>query len=153
MPTPTEIILDHLADVTAALSMSGPTAAYQRLPALHDSIPINIFRVTAPIVIATVQWLHNQTSNPQAEFTALRVKLAETEKQRDEAIAALPAIHDRVQPPKTFQGWNVQVGRDGYTRLYKKRHGAVLCEYLGKGWDETKAATKINERMKNWITT
>jgi hypothetical protein len=65
--------------------------------------------------------------------------------QADQAITrkAEPMTEPN-EPPKSFQGWTVQRGKDGFIRLYKSFKGKVKSLYIGRAWDESKAATKIS---------
>lgn len=67
--TPAESILEHLAAVREAFAQApGPSGAWSRLqvtcPALTDAVPLNTFRVVAPVVLATVDSLNNGCATP-----------------------------------------------------------------------------------------
>jgi 2'-5' RNA ligase len=56
---------------------------------------------------------------------------------------------DAAPVPKTFMGWSVQTGKDGYIRLYKSFQGQVKSLYIGKTWNPEKAERKIAETASN----
>jgi len=127
MSTPVERILEHLDAVRAAYQ--GGRTHQQAFDHLVSTCPAlagmeyNTFRTRAPLVLEVAEWLHR---GYQARIAALRAELAE-------------AKPETVQPPKSFEGWSVQIGKDGYTRLYKKLGGKVKTLYVGRGWNEKKA--------------
>ena len=135
MPTPTEVILAHLPDVTAAVAVYGIDSAYSHLPEIRKAMGGNAFRIITPIVLATADRLYKDYATRLAgvreENVALRYAITPT--------PPLPI-------PKDFQGWSVQCGKDGYIRLHKKERGRVLSLHVGKVWDEEKAGRKIAER-------
>ena len=155
MPNPTDAILDHLDAVTDAIDKYGKTDAYPYLPELHNDMSVNTFRQYAPRVVAIAQRLytdsHTTIARLREEIDALRARLAEVERQRDEALPAKETVVQADIPvPKTFQGWTVQRCKDGYVRMMKKQDGRVMSLHVGRVWDESKAAAKIAERMKPW---
>jgi hypothetical protein len=56
-----------------------------------------------------------------------------------------PMTAEPSETPKSFQGWTVQRSKDGFIRLYKSFKGKVKSIYIGRAWDEAKAAKKISE--------
>jgi hypothetical protein len=165
MPTPTEVILANIDDVTAAVAVWGPMKAYGTLPAIQAAMSLNTFRTTAPVVLATVERLYSRLSNLQSENTAMADLITILEQKIKEALAreealraelaalqdtlppvTQPVIQGTVQPPKNFEGWTVQTAQDGYIRLYRRVNGEVTSIYLGKTWDPEKAHAKIEAR-------
>jgi len=136
MRTPTEVILAHLPDVTAAVAVYGIDSAYSHLPEIRKAMGGNAFRIITPIVLATADRLYKDYATRLAgvreENVALRHAMAPT--------SPSPL-------PKNFQGWTVYLGKDGYIRLYKKRQGRGWSVHVGKVWDEEKAGRKIAERV------
>jgi hypothetical protein len=59
-----------------------------------------------------------------------------------------PMADEAGEMPKSFQGWTVQRSKDGFIRLYKSFKGKVKSLYIGRAWDESKAATKISEQSQ-----
>ena len=101
---------------------------------------------------ATVsEGLHNQVCNLQdkvatlhQEIESLRVTQTVMQPVTQESMQPIPTVTQTVmQPPKTFHGWSVQTGKDGYIRLHRKVAGKVLSLHIGRHWDEEKAAKKI----------
>ncbi|MGV0950106.1 MAG: hypothetical protein ACOYB3_05495 [Azonexus sp.] len=121
MTTPTEIILDHLEAVRAAVAEGGgPVAAWNLLrdtcPAIAAAMSANTFRNTVPVVLGTAARL-SPPPPPAPE-----------------------------PPPKTFEGWTVQVDKQGYVRLFRKIRAQLHSVYLGRTWDESRARERIAAR-------
>lgn len=120
--SPAETILANLPEVRDAFTKSpGPSGAWSLLlstcPSLTAAMSLNTFRVLAPAILLTVDSLH---------------KGCATTPRQDQSPA-----------PKTFMGWSVQTGRDGYIRLHQRLGGKVRSVYVGKVWDEAKARERI----------
>jgi hypothetical protein len=141
MSTPLDLILDHLDAVREAFAEGrGPKAAWERLgqtcPAV-GAVEFNTFRTRAPLVLAVADRLHK-------DYAARLDKVTQERGALETAGAGVPQVTQAaMQPPRTFEGWSVQVGADGYTRLHKKIGGKVRSLYIGRGWNEGKARERI----------
>jgi hypothetical protein len=118
--TATEIVLDHLEAIRAAVAESGgPVGAWHllraRCPDIAAGMSVNTFRVTVPIVLGTAARL--SAPPPAAE-----------------------------PPPRTFEGWTVQVDRHGYIRCFRKINARLRSVYLGRTWNADRARERIAAR-------
>jgi hypothetical protein len=116
MMTSTQLIVDHLEAVRAAIAQAGsPVKAWTLLldtcPEIAAGTTLSTFTTTAPIVLATAARL--TTSPPTPEPV-----------------------------PKNFMGWTVSVDV-GYLRLYRRIDGRLRSVYIGKVWNEARALERI----------
>jgi hypothetical protein len=158
MSTSVETLLNHLEAIADAVRELGLGGAYTALPEIRATMSLNTFRMFAPVVVATaervtqehvtvVEGLHSQVAYLQAENTALRAELAEEKRlHSDYATPTEMVTQPSMQPPKSFEGWTVQTGKDGYIRLHRKVDGRGLSIHLGRTWDTGKAHEKITAK-------
>ncbi len=109
-----------------ALSESGAKAAYDQLSDIPEiaEIPFNTFKVHLP------------------GFIVLMGLVQADQLKKREVTTVTPPIE---YIPKSFEGWTVQTGKDGYIRLYKSLKGHVKSLYVGRGWNPEKAMAKIQQ--------
>ena len=159
MSQPVDALLKDLPALCEAFS---PTASAKNVYESHPwGIPFNTFKTIAPVIVATAKALECQYEAIEHEVCQLRANL---EKAQQEPAALLEEVarlresleamqsqvaipaRDAISPPNRFNGWNVQTGKDGYIRLYKKVAGKVHTLHVGKVWNETKAVEKVGAR-------
>ena len=109
-----------------ALSESGAKAAYDQLLDIPEiaEMSFNTFKVHFPGFIVLMGLVRVDQSGKR------------------EVATVTPPIED---VPKSFEGWTVQTGKDGYIRLYKSFKGHVKSLYVGRGWNPEKAMSKIQQ--------
>jgi hypothetical protein len=117
MPSPTEVLLDHLPEVRAAFAEAGGASGAWTLlastcPALAAGMAYHSFQSVAPVILATVERLSAPPPAPEP-------------------------------PPKTFEGWTIQVNGKGYIRLFRKISAKLQWVYLGRTWSESYARKRI----------
>ena len=54
--------------------------------------------------------------------------------------------YQSMEPAQSIDGWNVQLGKDHYFRLFKKVRGRVRSIYLGRIYDVDKARARIRAK-------
>ena len=114
---------------------------------LHNDCAIRLDRVTQErdALAGDLETLRSELATVRQRVTQLEAEaIAQVTQQ-----AAQSVIQKIVQPPKSFEGWTVHVGKDGYTRLHKKIAGKVRSLYVGRGWNETKARERIAAVIQN----
>ena len=108
-----------------ALSESGAKAAYDQLSDIPEiaEMSFNSFKVHFPGFIALMG-------------------LIQTDQSEKREVTVVTPIED---VPKSYEGWSVQTGKDGYIRLYKSFKGHVKSLYVGREWNPEKAMAKIQQ--------
>ena len=157
MSQPVEMLLKDLPALCEAFSLSASAkGVYESHP---WGIPFNTFKTVAPVIVATAKaldckheaieqevcQLRADLEKAQQESTALREEVARLRESLDamQSQVAIP-VQEATPPPSRFNGWNVQTGKDGYIRLYRKVAGKVRTLHVGKVWDEAKAVEKVS---------
>lgn len=149
LSNPVQFMVQHRAVIMDAYkkSSNSPSKTWsilqESLPEIETAMKYNTFKQYLSAFVPMVE----EHEKAARELDAARLRITELEAQlRLDKVVQTDEAEVIQGKPKNIDGWNVQQGKDGYYRLYKKIGGQVKTLYLGRSLDLETARRKIRKK-------